>query len=543
MNTTTATLADAPDTGRPPAGRANLPRVVQGVSALTILACVILLVRLLPVDAFVEALEARVESLGLWGPGVFAAAYAVATVLFIPGSALTLAAGAVFGLVRGTITVSIGSTTGAALAFLIARYFARRRIEALTRSNPRFAAIDRAIGEQGWKIVALLRLSPLVPFNLSNYFYGLTAIRFWPYVLASWLAMLPGTFMYVYLGYIGREAAAGSGAGLGQWVLRIVGLLATVAVTVYVTRLARRALAQSGALEADTDTRTPEPAAADRPAPPRWTRGTLITAAVAVALAGATAYAYVHGVSFGPPAVTLQEAYAARPDGPHVDHSRFDRVLKKYVDADGWVDYAALKRDSGDLDAYIASLAEVPFEQLGRDEKLALLINAYNAFTLRLILDHYPLRSIRDIPASKRWDARRWNVGGHVWSLNDIEHKQIRPKFREPRIHFALVCAAIGCPKLRNEAYDPARLDAQLENQTRYVHTHDRWFRYDAAANAVHLTKLYQWYGNDFRQVAGSVLDFAARYSPPLAEALGTGRRPKIRWLEYDWTLNDVKNR
>ncbi len=542
MNTSTATLADAPLASRPASRRVNLPRIIQTLAALTIVTCVILLVRLLPVEAFVDALEARVESLGILGPLVFAAAYAVATVLFIPGSVLTLAAGAVLGLFWGTVAVSVGSTTGAALAFLIARYFARQRIEALTQRDPRFAAIDRAIGEQGWKIVALLRLSPLVPFNLSNYFYGLTAVRFWPYVLASWISMLPGTFMYVYIGYIGREAAAGGGAGIGVWVLRIVGLIATVVVTVYVTRLARRALAESGALAEAGQTETPAQPA-ETPAGSGFGRGTLITAAIAVVLAAATAYAYIHGVSFGPPPVTLTEAYSEKPGGPHVDHSRFDRVVHKYVDADGWVDYAALKADSSDLDAYIASLANVPFEQLGRNEKLALLINAYNAFTLRLILDHYPLESIRDIPASKRWDARRWNIGGHVWSLNDIEHKQIRPKFREPRVHFALVCAAIGCPKLRNEAYDPARLDAQLEDQSRYVHTHDRWFRFDAKKNVVYLTKLYQWYGNDFKQVAGSVLDFAARYSRPLAEALKTGHKPKIRWLKYDWTLNDVKNK
>ena len=172
---------------------------------------------------------------------------------------------------------------------------------------------------------------------------------------------------------------------------------------------------------------------------------------------------------------------------------------------------------------------------------LALLNNAYNAFTLRLILDHLDdgrLESIKDIPASKRWKARRWVVGGHTWSLDDIEQKQIRPHFREPRIHFALVCAAVGCPPLRNEAYRAQRLEEQLEDQARYVHGQDRWFRYDESAGVVHLTELYNWYDSDCEQVAGSVLAYAARYSPALKRDLDQGRKPSIRWLTYDWQLN-----
>ncbi|RME39255.1 MAG: DUF547 domain-containing protein [Planctomycetota bacterium] len=240
----------------------------------------------------------------------------------------------------------------------------------------------------------------------------------------------------------------------------------------------------------------------------------------------------------------MHEAYAGEEGGAVFDHSVFDDLLHRFVDEDGWVDYAGLKKEANRLDAYIASLAEAPFDSLGRDEKLALLINAYNAFTLRLILDHYPdIRSIRDIPSGKRWKARRWNLAGKTLSLDDIEHKEIRPKFREPRVHFALVCAAIGCPKLRNEAYRGDRLEAQLDDQARYVHTHPRWFRLSDDGKTVYLTKLYDWYGGDFKQVAGSVLDFVARYSPEVKRALDAGQKPKVRWLEYDWTLNDKRNK
>ncbi|RMF70696.1 MAG: DUF547 domain-containing protein, partial [Planctomycetota bacterium] len=172
-----------------------------------------------------------------------------------------------------------------------------------------------------------------------------------------------------------------------------------------------------------------------------------------------------------------------------------------------------------------------------------LLINAYNAFTLRLILENYPLKSIKDIPAPKRWSAKRWKVAGHVWSLNQIEHEQIRPKFREPRVHFALVCAAIGCPPLRSEAYVGARLDEQLADQTHYVHTHPRWFQFEPGGRIVRLTMLYDWYAADFKKVAGSVLEYAARHAPSLRAALDAGTKPKIRWLDYDWRLNSQENR
>ncbi len=247
---------------------------------------------------------------------------------------------------------------------------------------------------------------------------------------------------------------------------------------------------------------------------------------------------------FGPPSVTMQEAYADHPGGASFDHSLFDGVLKRYVDSDGWVDYEGLKGSSGDLDRYIASLGDAPFAELGRDEKLALLINAYNAFTLRLILDYYPLASIKDITAEERWDDARWRVGPHTWSLNQIEHEQVRPKFREPRVHFALVCAAVGCPPLRNEAYAASHLEQQLEDQAAYAHSHDRWLRFDPQSpDKVYLTSLYNWYGGDFEQAAGSVLDYAASHSPPLREAIDTGRKPGIRWLDYDWSLNSRGNR
>lgn len=524
-------------------------RRIRLASLGVIVVSLIGLIRILPVGRLVELLSAQVESLGIWGPAAFVVIYVMAAILFVPGSALTLAAGAVFGLMAGTLVVSLASTTAAAFAFLIGRHLARDTVHQWASRNPRFGAFDRAIGAQGLKIIALLRLSPAVPFSLGNYLFGTTSIRFWPYVVTSWLAMLPGTFMYVYLGHAGRAGLAAATGGnesrtAGQWVLMIVGLAATLAVTIYITRLARNAIKDdadiSGASGAPEDGTTSVKAAKPNVLP------TVLTAVFALALAGFAAYAYLNRAIitglFGPPAVTLRETYADKPDGVGFDHSPFDAILKQYVNDAGLVNYRALKENSADLDTYITALAQAPLNNMGRNERLALLINAYNAFTLRLILDHYPLKSIKDIPSDQRWDAKRWNLGGNIWSLNQIEHEQVRPNFKEPRIHFVLVCAAVGCPPLRNEAYAAKSLEQQLDAQANYVHAHERWFQFDPPANIVKLTSLYDWYGSDFIQVGGSVLDYAARHSPKLKNTLDEGGRPKVEFLDYDWSLNDREN-
>ena len=193
-----------------------------------------------------DLLAGAIRWWGHLGPVAYGLFYAVAVVALVPASPMTVAAGALFGPVVGVVVVSLASTTGAALAFLVARYLARDTVARWVRRHPRSDAIDRAIGEGGWRVVALLRLSPLVPFNLQNYLYGLTAIRFWPCVLTSWVAMLPGTVVYVYLGHAGRaglEALAGRRArSPAEWTLLAVGLAATILVSLYVTALARRAI-------------------------------------------------------------------------------------------------------------------------------------------------------------------------------------------------------------------------------------------------------------------------------------------------------------
>ena len=220
---------------------------------LIVLAALIVAAKVFNLQQIFKDILAWIDGLGAIAPVIFICLYILACVFLLPGSILTLGAGVVFGLLYGSIAVSIGSTLGAGCAFLVGRYLARGWVAGKTSGNEKFAAIDNAVAREGWKIVLLTRLSPIFPFNLLNYAFGLTKVKFRHYFLASWIGMMPGTVMYVYIGSLAGDLAT---LGVeertrtaGEWALYAVGLLATVAVTVYVTRLARKALAARVALE------------------------------------------------------------------------------------------------------------------------------------------------------------------------------------------------------------------------------------------------------------------------------------------------------
>jgi uncharacterized membrane protein YdjX (TVP38/TMEM64 family) len=198
---------------------------------------------------YIQPFAQWVDGLGFWGPAVFVFGYVIAVVAFVPASLLTLGAGAIFGIVDGVIYVFVAATVGSCLAFLVSRYLARSAVEKKLEGKPKFSAIDRAVAAEGLKIVFLLRLTPAVPFNLLNYTLGLTRVRFADYAIAS-VGMLPGTLLYVYSGKLAGDVAtlAGNPAvarGWGYYSLLALGLAATLAVTMVVTRSARRALAEA----------------------------------------------------------------------------------------------------------------------------------------------------------------------------------------------------------------------------------------------------------------------------------------------------------
>ncbi|KAG2320968.1 hypothetical protein Bca52824_014181 [Brassica carinata] len=199
------------------------------------------------INTFLTQFSTLIEGYGPAGYALFIAVYAGLEILAIPALPLTMSAGLLFGSLVGTIIVSISGTMAASVAFLIARYFARERILKLVEGNKKFLAIDKAIGENGFRVVTLLRLSPLLPFSLGNYLYGLTSVKFVPYVFGSWLGMLPGSWAYVSAGAFGRaiiqeESNVGLPGGNGQLLTLGLGLLVTALAATYVTRLAKDAI-------------------------------------------------------------------------------------------------------------------------------------------------------------------------------------------------------------------------------------------------------------------------------------------------------------
>ncbi|HEV8131661.1 MAG TPA: DUF547 domain-containing protein [Acidobacteriota bacterium] len=242
-----------------------------------------------------------------------------------------------------------------------------------------------------------------------------------------------------------------------------------------------------------------------------------------------------------PPSVKGREVYAEKPNGPSIDHTAFNSLLKHYV-KDGMVDYAGLKKDESQLQRYLDQISTLDPQPYDRDELLALFINAYNATTLKLIVEHYPgIQSIRDIPSAKRWHDRRWSVAGETLSIDEIENKVLRARFREPRIHFSIVCASIGCPPLRSEAYRGKDINQQLDSQARLFNQSDQFVKLQG--NTLWLSSIYDWYSADFKSVAGTVLEFVARYAQTdVKEAIAKrGNDLQMKYLNYDWNLNEQK--
>lgn len=217
---------------------------------------------------------------------------------------------------------------------------------------------------------------------------------------------------------------------------------------------------------------------------------------------------------------------------PNVDaqtsHEVFDKLLKSHVSDQGIVNYATFKKDEYKLDKYISNLsANHPNKSWGKDDRLAYWINAYNAFTIKLILENMPVKSILDIHGGKAWDVDWIKLGNNTYSLNYIENKIIRPIFNEPRIHFAVNCAAKSCPPLLNEAYTGAKLDAQLQQQTLKFIQNNTFNT--VSPNELKLSKIFEWYAEDF----GSITEYIDLYT-----RLKVSSKAKVSYLEYDWALN-----
>ncbi len=240
------------------------------------------------------------------------------------------------------------------------------------------------------------------------------------------------------------------------------------------------------------------------------------------------------------PALLPVATYAVAAAGPVVDHSSYDRLLKKYVTDKGLVNYKGFKADEKEFNQYLALLSKnPPAANWSKDEQMAYWINAYNAYTIRLILNYYPVKSIKYIGSSIQipfvttpWAAKFFSIGGEKMSLDNIEHGTLRKKYDDPRIHFALVCAALTCPRLRNEAYTAARLDDQLDDQ-------GRDFLNNPAKNSIssgkaQLSKYFDWYKGDWTKDGQSVAKWVNRYSKTKID-----EQIPVTFPDYNWMLNE----
>lgn len=238
--------------------------------------------------------------------------------------------------------------------------------------------------------------------------------------------------------------------------------------------------------------------------------------------------------------INCNPTVATNPDSDPPSHKSYSSLLKKHVDDEGLVNYKGLLKDRSKLKSYLKTLEEnAPNKDWTENERLAYWINAYNAYTLDLILEHYPVESIKDIGAKIKipfvntpWDIKFIKIEGEEYDLNNIEHGIIRKQFDEPRIHFALVCAAVSCPKLRNEAYFPERLDEQLTQAARdFLATESK--NSIRSSNKAELSKIFSWYGGDFKKKT-TLIEYINQYAPQKLN-----KDAEIDFKDYSWDLNE----
>lgn len=443
----------------------------------------------------VARLKQGIEGYGALAPAVYIAGYILAVIFFVPGLPITVLGGVAFGPLWGTLYVWIAATIGAGLAFLVARYGVRSTVERWVQASPRIARMDGQVAGHGWRIVMLTRLVPLFPFNLQNYAYGLTRIGFWPYAITSSICMLPATAAFTFAG-----GALSDGRGD---VTRTLAYLAIAGVLLVLISLIPRWLRRRSRLAGD-----------------------LLKAAVIAALLGATLPAYATG----------DDAYA--------------RLLKAHVRPGtvsgikvALVDYRAVKADPAYAQALGALALARPDSLTSDAARVAFWINAYNLSAIKAVLDQYPARSIKDGGSllSPIWKKKVATVGGTAYGLDDIEHGILRKAFREPRVHFAIVCASLSCPDLRAEPYVPARLDAQLDEQAAaFLSNATKGLQPGADGRTARASSIFKWFAGDFAAGGGVAAFIRARSSPDLAARLGALTDAGLSYLDYDWSLNDT---
>ena len=452
-----------------------------------------------------------------WAPVIFVALYATATALAVPGTILTLGGGAIFGFWWGTLFNFTAANIGANAAFMIARVLGRDGVRHLAGSDSgALEKLDNVVRRHGFQGLLTLRLIPLVPFNALNFGSGLMPLKWRSYAMATLIGILPGTAVYTFFA---DALLQGSQEASRDALIRV-----------FVAGLLLISLSFLPALLKRLGVRLPGMSAV------------VLLAALASGFAG-----------------TGNAAAQAPFSGKLPDHQAFTAVLAPVVAAPPLVDYARLADDRSGLDAYIAALDATDPAALraaSPDARLAFWINAYNACMLKRVTDHYPIRragglqritnAVAGRPANSVWQipdvftGDHCPVAGSVRSQDEIEHEIIRP-MGDPRIHFAINCAARSCPPLVAEAYDASTLDSQLDARVRAFVNDPAQFAVAARGGrrTVRVNIVLDWFKEDFGGREG-IRPFLARYTSRSDAVALEDPDTGLEFIDYDWTLNDT---
>lgn len=447
-------------------------------------------------------------------PVIFIALYAAATALAIPGTILTLAGGAVFGFYWGTLFNLVAANIGANAAFLVARTLGRDGVRKLMGDDSRaLSRLDGIVRRHGFQGLLTLRLIPLVPFNALNFGSGLMSLSWRTYAAATVIGIVPGTAVYTFFANALLEGSRE--ASVEAW-----SRVAVAGVLLVILSLLPAILKRLG-----------------------------------VRLPGMGAVVAFFALLAGAQGVSAQRP-GTMPGFP--DNAVFSDILARVV-TDSGVDYAKLAADRSGLDRYLAELERTNpalVEAASLHDRLAFWINAYNACMLKRVVDHYPIRvagglqGIRNRaagrPANSVWQIADVFTGGHcrvagaTRSQDEIEHEIIRP-LGDPRIHFAINCAAVSCPPLIPEAYDGRRLDGQLDARVHAFVGDPAQFEVDdsGARPEVRVNQVLDWFNVDFGGHDG-VKSFLARYVSQEAREVLERPGSRLSFIDYDWTLNDI---
>ncbi len=486
-----------------------------------------------------------VRGIAVW----FVLAYALVGGLGIPVTPLTLAGGAIFGTALGSGLNWMGAVAGATLCHFLAKQLGSDGLKRLLGKNA--AKLESFSNHLTFATILRLRLIPVTPFNLLNFAAGLARVPLRAYVPATAIGILPGTIIYTFF----ADSLIGGVDGARSHALLRVSIAAALLILIsFVPKLFERGKHSSAAAKLlvaafvlSGELIAPPQTAAQSASP--VFRSVTQTVAVSTFDHAAFDRATFDHATFDHATFDHATFDHATFDHETFDHAIFDQLLHQHV-INGLVDYDAFEQ-SVDFQRYLGALTTAKPASLERAEQLAFWINAYNAYTIVLMNQHHERKSIRNINKSfglisikGPWTERMAKVGGETYTLLYIENEIIRKQFNDPRIHFAIVCASMGCPPLRSEAFTGPKLDTQLDDQARtFLLRSPAKNRIDVAKRIVYASPIFDWYRNDFGGSAKSVGKFIAQYYPtgPERDLLLSGDFT-LKDTDYDWSINLLKS-